>query len=107
MDETPKKRVYILVNSGHDYSDAERFGSLHFLNVPVEAKGDINQLYAFLTQALWDADPNDYLMIGSGAASMGCVATAVMTEWFGRVNFLLYRKDRYEEQKLILSPQGE
>lgn len=95
-------RVYILVNSGHDYADAERFGQLNFLDVPVEAKGDINQIYAFLRQAMWDATPQDYLMIGSGTAAMGCVATAIMTEWFGRVNFLLFRFNKYEEHKLVL-----
>lgn len=104
---TEQRRVYILVNGGHDYSDAERFGILHFLDVPLESKSDIAQIYAYLNQTLWDASPDDLLMVGSGTASMGCVATALLTEWFGKVNFLLYRRDKYEEHKLVLTQQGE
>jgi hypothetical protein len=97
-----RKKVFILSDGGHDYSDAERFGELIFLNVPAESKWDISYIYDFLREKLTDASPDDCLIVSS-LTSICCVATAIMVEWFGRVNFLIFRFDRYEEKKLVLN----
>jgi hypothetical protein len=96
------RKVYVLGDGGHDYSDAERFGKLVFLNIPRHMKWDIAQLYEALQEGLSEAEPNDLLIV-SHLASHCCVATALLVEWFGRVNFLIYRKDRYEEHKLVVN----
>lgn len=100
------KKVYILADGGHDYSDAERFGTLVFLKIPTYAKWDIARLYDELQEGLKEAEADDLLVV-SHLTSHCCVATAIMVEWFGRVNFLIYRKDRYEEKKLILNDMVE
>jgi len=97
------RKVYILANGGHDYSDAQRFGELHFLNIPTYAKWDISILYQELQEKLQDANADDLIVV-SHLTSHCCVATAIMVEWFGRVNFLIYRKDKYEEKNLVLNP---
>lgn len=97
------RKVYILADGGHDYSDAVRFGNLIFLKIPTYSKWDIAQLYLELSEGLKDADADDLLVI-SHLTSHCCVATALMVEWFGRVNFLIYRKDKYEEKNLVLNP---
>ena len=96
------RKVYILTKGAHDYSDAERFGTLVFLNIPTFVRWDIQRLYLELQEGLKDAKEDDLFLV-SHLTSHCCVATAILTEWFGRVNFLIFRKDKYEENKLILS----
>lgn len=96
------RTVYILADGGHDYSDALRFGTLKKLNIPAAVKWDTARLYEELLEGLKDATHNDFILI-SHLTSHCCIATAIMVEWFGRVNFLIYRNDRYEERTLILN----
>lgn len=98
------RKVYILNNAGHDYSDAARFGELVFLDVPEGGKWDIGFLYESLHTLLIDAEEDDLLLLSS-LTSHCCVATAILTEWYGRVNFLIFRKDKYEEKKLFTKDQ--
>lgn len=102
----PERKVYVLSKGGHDYSDAERFGKLVFLDIPSYLKWDIDSLYRELQNGLRDANRDD-LFIVSNLASHCCVATAILVEWFGQVNFLIYRKDRYEEKKLVVNAEVE
>lgn len=99
-----ERKVYVLSDGGHDYTDAERFGTLVFLNVPRHARWDVARLYTELQEGLQDAEPED-LFIVSHLASHCCVATAILIEWFGKVNLLIYRKDRYEEHKLVVNAE--
>lgn len=94
------RRVYILGDGGHDYSDATRFGELHFIHLPAESKWDLSAIYDILREELLDSDELDLLLV-SNLASHLAVATAIMVEWYGRVNLLLYRNDRYEEKCLV------
>lgn len=94
------RQVYILGDGGHDYSDAKRFGELHFIHLPAESKWDLSAVYDILREELRSSDELDLLLV-SNLASHLAVATAIMVEWYGRVNFLLYRNDKYEEKCLI------
>src|SRR5574337_1237473 len=96
------RKVYILSNGGHDYTDATRFGELVYLNIPSHLKWDTSALYDELVEKMEDAEP-EVLLVISHLTSHCCVATALLVEGFGRVNFLIYRKDKYEEKKLILN----
>lgn len=93
-------KVYILNDGGHDYSAAVDFGDLTFLNIPYATMQDIPQAYTFLKDGLKDAMEDDYLLIG-GPASMNCIATAILAEWYGKVNFLLFRCDHYEASTIV------
>ena len=101
-----EKKVYILSDGGHDYSDATRFGTLTFINIPAGTKWDIASVYDELCEAMQGAQSQDYIVI-SHLTSICCVATALMVEWFGRVNFLIFRHDKYEEKVLILNDEVE
>lgn len=94
------RRVYILGDGGHDYTDARRFGELHFINIPVEMKWEISAVYDLLREELMESSSDDLLLI-SNLASHLAIATAIMVEWYGRVNFLLYRNNTYEEKILV------
>ncbi len=94
------KKVYILGDGGHDYTDARRFGELHFIQIPSAMKWEIAALYDHLRENLMSAEHDDYLLV-SNLASHIAVATAIMVEWFGQVNLLLFRNDKYEAHTLI------
>ena len=95
-----QRNVYILSKGGHDYSDAERFGKLVFLGIPSHLRWDMTKLRTELESKLEDAEEDDLFII-SHLTSHCCVATAILTEWFGKVNFLVYRKDKYHEANLV------
>lgn len=94
------RKVYILSDNGHDFTDARRFGDLVKLNVPSYIKHDFARLYMELKEGMKDAGPDDYILI-SHMPSHVAVATGIMVEWYGKANFLLYRRDMYEEKNVV------
>jgi len=98
------RKVFILNDGGHNYSPAKEYGELVFLNIPYEVKWDISRIYATLKDGLRDADEDDLIVI-SNLTTFCCVATALMVEWYGRVNYLLYKKDKYIERNLVINPE--
>ena len=98
---TMDKKVFIFNNGGHDYSDAERFGTLHFITIPPEAKWDFALLFEILRKGLEDAKEDDYILISS-LTSVCCIATALFVEWFGRVQYLVYKGGKYEAKLIVL-----
>lgn len=100
------RKVFILADGGHDYSDAKRFGDLVFLNIPSYVKFDVSRVYEELQEGMKDANADDLIVI-SHLTTHCCVATALMVEWYGRVNYLLFRKDQYEEKNLVVNDNVE
>lgn len=95
------RKVYIVSNGGHDYSDAKRYGDLVFLTDEVIRKDDIAQMYRVLSPILDEAEPDDMLLISS-LTSLCVVATAILSARFGELHLLLYKDGRYEQRDLIL-----
>lgn len=96
------KKVYILSDNGHDYTDARRYGDLVKLDVPSHLKHKPSVLFADIKQGLKDAEPDDYIVV-SHLASHVAIATAIMVEWYGKINLLIYHKDKYEDHTVVLS----
>lgn len=93
--------VYVANKSGHDFSPAERFGTLVYLTEGPINKFAANQLYRSLAEKLNDSQPGDYLLVTS-LAIINAVAGAMLGRKHGRVNFLLYRAGEYIERKVHL-----
>lgn len=96
------KKVYVLNNGGHDYTDAERFGDIVFCTEGAINKWDIAQMYRELSDVLMSAHADDYILMTS-LTSLCCVATAIMVEQFGEVHLLLYKDGQYIERDLVLN----
>lgn len=96
------KKVYILQDGGHDYSAAESFGELVFCTDHAINKWNISAMYEVLMDALEDAHEDDLILISS-LATFCCVATAIMTERFGQVHYLIYKDNAYTQRDLYLS----
>ena len=96
-----KRKVYVLSDGGHDYSAAEKFGQIVICSEGALHKDDISQMYRLLSDAMYDAREEDYILVSS-LTSLCMVASAFMANNFGKVNLLIYRDGRYVERNLVL-----
>lgn len=96
-----KRKVFVINNSGHDYRDAERFGDIVFCTEGPLNRCDVSQMYRVFSDALQDAHEEDYLLLTS-LASACSVASAIMANQFGRVNYLLFDNGKYIERTMVL-----
>jgi hypothetical protein len=95
------RKVFIVNNGGHDYSDAKRFGEIVFCTDSVIRKDDVAQMYRELSVALSEARHDDYLLVSS-LTSLCMVATAILADRFGEVHMLLFKDGQYVDRELIL-----
>jgi hypothetical protein len=95
------RRVYVLNDGGHDYTDAERFGEIVFCTQGVVHKNDINKLFRQLDDTLSESSPKDLLVL-TGPASMCAVASAIMVSYHGEVHYLVFHDGKYYEKDLVL-----
>ena len=95
------RKVFIVNNGGHDYSQAERFGEIVFCTDQPIKKDDIHQMYRELSLALQDAKPDDYLLVSS-LTSLCMIAAAILADRFGELHLLLFSGGDYICRDLIL-----
>ena len=95
------RKVFIISNGGHDYSDAERYGEIIFCTDEVIRKDDVAQMYRVLSEALDQAEADDLLLISS-LTSLCTVAAAILAARFGELHLLLYKDGEYVKRDLIL-----
>ncbi len=81
--------VFIPHRANHDYTDAKSFGELVFLTEGEQNRFKLNQLYTELGKKMLNARPDDYLMI-TGPTTVNIVASTLLVNRFGRVNFLIF-----------------
>ncbi len=62
-------KVYIVHDSGHNYEDAKRFGSLVYCAQGNLVKEDTTGMYRELSVALDDSQPDDFIVL-SGLTSL-------------------------------------
>lgn len=96
-----KRKVFIVNNGGHDYSDAERFGEIVFCTQAVIRKDDVAQMFREIDEALSWANRDDYILVSS-LTSMCMVAAGIFAERFGELHLLLYKDGQYVARDLIL-----
>lgn len=95
------KKVYVVSNGGHDYSDAQRFGEVVFCTDGVIRKDDTAQMYREIHAALEEAKPDDFLLVSS-LTSMCMVAAAILSDRFGELHLLLFKDGQYISRDIIL-----
>lgn len=96
------RKVFIVSDGGKDYSQAEQFGQIVFCTDGQFKRTDLASMYRQLTETLIDARPNDLLMV-AGLPQLLAVASAIITEQCGRVNFLIYDGKEYVQRDLVLA----
>src|SRR6056297_3898159 len=93
--------VFIVSASAHDFSQAEEFGTLVPLSQGPCNRYSVNNIHRMFWPTLKESNPEDYLLV-CGLGIMTAVATAIMSDLHGRVNFLLFKKEGYIPRTLIL-----
>jgi hypothetical protein len=95
------RKVFIVSNGGHDYSDAARYGEIVFCTDELIRKDDVAQMYRVLSESLDQAEADDLLLISS-LTSLCTVAAAILAARFGELHLLLYKDGEYVKRDLIL-----
>lgn len=94
------RKVFIVTNGGHDYSDAARFGEITFCCNDLIRKDDTAQMYRELMVAFKDASAQDYLVVSS-LTSLCMVAAGIFADRFGEIHLLLFKDGQYVERSII------
>ena len=97
-------KVFILNQSGHDFSDAERFGELVYMTKGTIDRFNVNNMYRISTDAFSEADEMDYILVTS-LTILCAIACSTFAHKFGRLNLLLFRNGRYSERKIIFEKE--
>ena len=96
------RKVFIVSNGGHDYSDAERFGEIVFCTEGVIRKDDVSQMYREINEALSHATADDYILVSS-LTSMCMVAAGIFADRFGELHLLLFKDGQYVDRDVIFN----
>lgn len=81
--------VFVISKSGHDFSAAEKFGTVRFLTEGPMRRYAITQMQRTMWDVLKDSKPTDFLLCTS-LVQMNIVATAIMMYLHGCVNILIH-----------------
>ncbi len=103
-----RPNVYVPNKAGHDYSSAERFGSLVFLTEGTVKRYNTNTIYRIFCDGLAESECRDFLLVSS-LPILNSIATGILAYKFGQVNYLLFHDGSYLERSVnfasLLSPQ--
>ena len=95
-------RVFVVNRSGHDFSNATKYGELVFLSEGAISRYATTDIYRGFAAILdRDSEPNDYILI-TGLTVMSCIACMIMTSLHGKVNMLMYRNGNYVDRTLVV-----
>ena len=93
--------VYCVNKSTHDFSDAERFGELHFLSEGALKKTEVTQMARMFSEHLKDSTIEDYILI-TGMSVMSSIACSIFVSLHKRLNLLIYNGRKYVTRTVIL-----
>ena len=96
--------VYVLNKSGHDISDAYRFGDVVYLTEGRISRYATNNLYRSFVSVLENSNKNDYILL-TGLTVANVIACSIFALIHGSLNILIHQpKDNtYVERRLNLS----
>ena len=102
----PKRRVYVVNLSAHDFSPAEEYGELVFLSEGPMNRYSVNNMYRLFEKMLRASLPEDYI-VPCSLNVMNSIACAIFAHKHGRLNLLLYKNGTYVERNLVFGKGGE
>jgi hypothetical protein len=91
--------VYIVNKSAHDFSAAEKYGSIIFLSEGPMNRYAVNHMYRLFTERMNDSGESDYI-VPCSLNVMNSIASSVFTFKHGTLNLLLFRDGMYIERNL-------
>jgi len=94
-----RNKVYIINDSGHDYSDATKFGDLVFLSRGKVDSFAVNKNYRELADKMVGAKNGDYILVTS-LASLNCIAGWIVGYLQLDLRLLLFKDGEYLERTI-------
>jgi hypothetical protein len=92
--------VYIVNESGHDFSDAERFGRLVTMTFGSVDKLKVTEMFRLFSDAMEFSTPKDYLL-QSGPGIINMIAAGFFASKHGLLNLLIWDEGRYIKRTLV------
>ena len=84
-----RRNVYVVNDSGHDFSAATKFGRLVFLSRGVLSKFNLTAMKRLFDEHLQQSGPEDFIL-HSGPSVMNALACSIFVALHGRLNLLLF-----------------
>jgi len=94
-------KVFIVNDSGHDYSAAEKFGELVPLSTGTVNKYHLTKMLRTFEPLMKDSSPDDYIL-QSGPSVMNCIACAYFASVHGQLNLLIFRLEGNGKQRYVV-----
>ena len=93
-------KVYVVNHSGHDISDAERYGKLVIMSHGVLNKFKVTRMYREMSETMKDSKETDYVL-QSGPSVMCMVAAAAFAAKHQCLNLLIWREDAKKSRYIV------
>ncbi len=84
-------KVFIVNKGDHNYDAAKEFGELVIVSEGSIDKYEPAKIAEEFDKILVNSEPGDYILL-SGLALVNAIATGLMVDMHGKVNFLLYHQ---------------
>lgn len=81
--------VYVINQSGHDFSSANFYGNLIFLSDGKINRLQTNEIYRMFLPELLKSGPEDYLLLTS-LTVMNIIAACIMVKLHNKINMLIF-----------------
>jgi hypothetical protein len=94
------KNVFVINDSGHDFSEAEKFGKLIFLTEGHVQSFDTNKNFRSIIHKMKDVKEGDYILITS-LASLNCIVGWIIGSLNLTLNILIYKNGKYLKRRII------
>lgn len=102
------KHVYIVNNSGHDFSSATKYGDVIYLSDGKIGKFDMNDMYRTILPILQESSMDDYILPTS-LPILSALAMSLFAHMHGRINVLLYdaATNKYAARTIVFNARRE
>jgi hypothetical protein len=97
----PRRKVFIVNKSAHDFSPAEKFGDLIFLSEGPMNRYEVNSMHRTFSHLMRGSDSHDYI-VPCSLNVMNSIACAIFAKMHGKLNLLLYKDGGYIERNLVI-----
>lgn len=93
-------KVFVINKGNYNYSDALQYGELIFLSQDFIDKTSPEKLYETYSELLKDSTEDDFLII-TGLQIMNAVASSILAQKHGKVNYLIFSNGRYLHKPVV------
>lgn len=94
-------KVFIVNNSGHNFSAAEKYGEIVFLSEGPMNRYSTNNMVRQFHEKMKDSTKMDYI-VPCSLNVMNSIACAIFARKHGVLNLLLYKEGDYIERNHVL-----